>query len=141
MTDDFQTVATFTSPWDAHIAKGRLEAEGVPVFIAHEHHIWAGWIYSQALGGVKVQVPASRAVEAEAIIAEHLAGAFEQYLPDEAAPEAANGCPRCGSGEVRDRVPWQSVAALVLSLGILSIIWPARREQHACADCGFEWQE
>lgn len=140
MTDEWRTIASFTSPWDAHIAKGRLEVEGIPVFIAHEHHVWAGWIYSQALGGVKLQVPMSRMAEAERIVAEHLAGAFEQYLPDEPAPETTNACPRCGSARVRNRIPWPILLALILSLGILSIIWPPRREDHACADCGFEWQ-
>ena len=53
---EFVTIASFTSPLEAHMARGRLEAEGIPAFIAHENHIWAEWFLSNALGGVKVQV-------------------------------------------------------------------------------------
>ena len=50
------TVATFTDPLEAHIVRGRLEAEHIECFVMHEHHIWANWFLSTALGGVKLQV-------------------------------------------------------------------------------------
>ena len=37
------TVAAFREPWEAHMFCSRLEAEGVPAFIAHEYHIWNAW--------------------------------------------------------------------------------------------------
>lgn len=33
------TVDSFTDAVEAYIAKGRLEAEGIPTFIANENHI------------------------------------------------------------------------------------------------------
>lgn len=42
----FKTVDSYTSPIDAYLAKGRLEAEGIPAFVAHDNHVWANWMYS-----------------------------------------------------------------------------------------------
>ena len=135
-----KTIATFTSPWEAHIAKGRLEAEGIPAFIAHEHHIWANWIYSQALGGVKVQVPEVHALEAARVMREHLSGAFESDLSVEAVVESIDTCPNCGSQRVRSRYAWHLILLLVLTLGLFLIIWPPRREIHRCLECGHHWR-
>ena len=33
------TIATFTNPLEAHIVRGRLQAEGIETYVAHEHHI------------------------------------------------------------------------------------------------------
>ena len=59
------TVGSYTDPIQAHIAGGRLESEGIPVVIADEHLIWGNWMLSNALGGVKLQVPFSRAEQAD----------------------------------------------------------------------------
>ncbi|MDP6967887.1 MAG: DUF2007 domain-containing protein [Gammaproteobacteria bacterium] len=52
----FETVASFMSPIEAHIAKERLESEEIPSFVAHANHVWANWSYANALGGVKIKV-------------------------------------------------------------------------------------
>ncbi len=54
------TVAAFREPWEAHMFCGRLMAEGIAAFVAHECHIGNAWHYSVALGGVKVQVSRKR---------------------------------------------------------------------------------
>jgi hypothetical protein len=45
----FVTVATFLSPWEAHIVRGLLETEGIPSTLGSEHHVGANWPLSQAL--------------------------------------------------------------------------------------------
>ncbi len=50
------TIGWYTEPWDAHIVRGRLQAEDVPSWVVHEHHIWINWMYSFVLGQVKLQV-------------------------------------------------------------------------------------
>ncbi len=50
-------VASFNMPHQAHLAKTRLEAAGIPVFIRDEHLISINQLYSPALGGVKLEVP------------------------------------------------------------------------------------
>ncbi|MGJ3255801.1 MAG: DUF2007 domain-containing protein [Alcanivorax sp.] len=45
------TVARFSMPDEAHIAKSRLESEGIPAFVADEHTVGMNWLYSNAMGG------------------------------------------------------------------------------------------
>ena len=56
MTDDLFIVASFATPIEAHILRTRLEAEGIPCLIANEHVVNANPLWSNALGGVQVQV-------------------------------------------------------------------------------------
>lgn len=56
-TDD--KIVTFESYYDsmlAHIVRTRLEANGIPCFIADENTIGANPLYNQAVGGVKLKV-------------------------------------------------------------------------------------
>jgi Putative prokaryotic signal transducing protein len=56
-TDD--KIITFESYYDpmlAHIIRTRLEANGIPCFIADENTIGANPLYSQAIGGVKLKI-------------------------------------------------------------------------------------
>ena len=105
MQPQLVTVAAFNMPYQAHLAKSRLEAEGIPVFIRDEHLISINWFYSPALGGVKVQVPDVHLQEAQQI----LASTPDVALTDEEAlsatpieepgpePPGTMECPHCGS--------------------------------------------
>ena len=42
---------------EAHAIRVRLESEGIPVFLFDEFTITMDWLLSNAIGGVKVQVP------------------------------------------------------------------------------------
>jgi ribosomal protein S27AE len=60
----FVTVATYTFPWEAQLAKARLESEGIDSVVADE--ITAGLYGANAIGGVRLRVreeDADRAVE------------------------------------------------------------------------------
>ena len=70
------TVESYTSPWDAHVACGLLESEGIPASVAGEHHVWANWPISQALGGVRIQVPQEHVAKAKEVLAQQLAFEF-----------------------------------------------------------------
>jgi hypothetical protein len=56
MSENFKTVAQFGMAAEAHMLKGRLEAEGLSVFIADEETVSVAWHFGQAVGGIKVQV-------------------------------------------------------------------------------------
>lgn len=133
------TVGTFTSPIDAHLAKGRLEAEGISAFVAHEHHIWANWVLSHALGGVKLQVVSENAAKAQAILKEHVEGKYEAALEEEFPDIKGNACPKCNSKEFKNAIPFGLLALVILTLGLISVIFPVRRENHTCLKCGNKW--
>ncbi len=54
--DNLITVISFTYPHEAHLAKGKLQSEGVEVFIKDEMTAHVNNFYSNAIGGVKLQV-------------------------------------------------------------------------------------
>jgi hypothetical protein len=60
------TIETFSSPWEAQLARACLEAEGIDAVIADEHFFRLYGALSNALGGVRLQVrpeQADRAAE------------------------------------------------------------------------------
>ncbi|MEM9078686.1 MAG: DUF2007 domain-containing protein [Bacteroidota bacterium] len=56
MESEFHTLGTFEFPADVQIIKGKLESEGIPVFLRDETTINSDPLISSAIGGVKLQV-------------------------------------------------------------------------------------
>jgi DNA-directed RNA polymerase subunit RPC12/RpoP len=56
MNQEFYTLAAFEYPADVQIIKGKLESEGISVFLKDENTINTDPLISQAIGGVKLQV-------------------------------------------------------------------------------------
>ena len=54
------TVETFSSPWEAQLARACLEAEGIHAVVADEHFFRLYGALSNALGGVRLQVRPER---------------------------------------------------------------------------------
>lgn len=61
-------IATFDHPWQAHLHRAHLVAKGIPAFLFDEHTIANNWLYSNALGGVRLAVPESARAVALAIL-------------------------------------------------------------------------
>ena len=53
----WKTVTIYTYPTDAHIARAKLETQGIEVYLKDELTIQTYNFSSNAIGGVKVQVP------------------------------------------------------------------------------------
>ena len=70
MTEHYVTIRTFIYPHDAYIIKGRLEAEGIEAFLKDEMTVQVDNFYSNALGGVKLQVKESDIDRATEILEE-----------------------------------------------------------------------
>ena len=123
------TLATFDFPYEAQIARSKLDAAGIPAFLADEHTINANWLYCQALGGVRLQVPATALAEAEAIL-----NGDSYDLPELEAVDEAWTCEVCGSQSTQYRLagkPW----AFLMFLLVEFPIWPVE-DTRKCNDCG-----
>lgn len=129
------TLTSFSTPLEAHMMRGRLEAEGIAVQIADEHLINADWLMSQALGGVKLQVDAADLARAEALLGELAAAEFE--WEQEPSPEPV--CPHCGSTEIGEQKTLWRLAMLLFFLEHVPL--PAGRGRWQCRHCGHRWQE
>jgi hypothetical protein len=99
-------VGAFTSVHEAHLAWSVLQAAGIEARVADEHLVSMYWLYSNAIGGVKVLVPEAQAEEARHVLASCIED-VEAPLPSEPdhAVDAADrdSCPRCGSPDVTSR--------------------------------------
>ncbi|AFT69142.1 hypothetical protein B5T_00858 [Alloalcanivorax dieselolei B5] len=128
------TVAAYTDPLQAHLARGRLQAEGIQAEVVHEHHVWANWALSNALGGVKLQVAEADAERARTVLGELAEGAFELDEPEADRPR----CPRCGGltgSELKMR--WR---VAMVGFFLFSLPLPFRRREYQCIDCGQRWR-
>ncbi|HEX5057019.1 MAG TPA: DUF2007 domain-containing protein [Gammaproteobacteria bacterium] len=134
------TIASFINPWDAYLAKGKLEDEGIPALIVDEYHVWANWIYAQALGGVKVQVMEENVAAANGILGSVEQGRYEEELRKDFPDLDENNCPNCGSDKYSSRMPLGFLLLAILSCGLLGIIFPLRRDEHRCSRCRHVWK-
>ena len=78
---DFETVARFLNPTDAHLLCSCLEAAGVPAVVADANLVQTNSLWAIAVGGVRVLVRDSRVAEAKEIIEAFDRGDFA--LPDD----------------------------------------------------------
>lgn len=77
MSANTATIARFDSMPEAHIAMGRLEVEGIDAWLADEHLVQTDWLYSIAVGGIKLQVRAEDAQRAVEILNTDYSGELE----------------------------------------------------------------
>lgn len=66
------TIATFTKVEDAHLLRMRLENAGIPAFLRDENTIQWDWLYSNLLGGVRVEVADEDEEAANAVLNEEV---------------------------------------------------------------------
>ncbi len=120
------TISTFSKPEEAHLFRTRLEAAGIRAYVQGEYLVQMNWLYSNAIGGVRVQV----ADEDVAEVREFLATDTLQSAPD--AVDVV--CPGCGS---HDTAPaeWPRRLAF-LSLLLLNFPVLLSRHRWRCASCG-----
>lgn len=87
--DDFVRVARCATPTEAHLLKGVLESAGLAPVVADAHVVQANSWMTQAVGGVRVLVPATQQAAALEAIAAYDAGAYALSDEPVAAPQFA----------------------------------------------------
>lgn len=125
--DGWVTVDLFFHPTDAHIAAGRVESEGIPVFLLGINHASVNWLLSIALGGIQLQVPAQFVADARTMLTEF--GPGEDNSEDQ--------CPECASTNIwTASISWK-IAFLAIHLFSLPVPW--RNKKQYCSSCGAKW--
>lgn len=133
------TVGRYFDPWEAHILRARLAAEGIPATVAGDQHIIANWPLSVALGGAALQVPSAYLAQAQEIVAAYHAGTLSQDLATE-HPEATDTCPVCGVTEVIGSIPFGQRVLAVATYFIASAPFPTSASRMHCQACGHRWR-
>lgn len=138
-----ETVATFSAAHAAHLARGRLEAEGFIARVIGEHLGGARSHCIDDRGGVALKVPAGQADMAREILLRNAPEEFlleedAELIPEEVenAPSAPRVCPKCASASVFDvRETNASGPRARLMRGIRSI----GRRRYRCFTCNHRW--
>ena len=144
MAERLVTIAAFNDATEAHIVKGRLEADGILCFLGDENIVGIHPFYSVAVGGVKLKVTEDDVMEAKAILSRIQEGntqfdydTIELAPPMQEHPEAIR-CPNCDSDNVAEEKFNRTVFSL--SYLLLGFPLPFLSRKHTCYDCGYRWR-
>ena len=122
MVNEFYTVTTSTYPADIQILKGKLESEGIPVFLRDENTINTDPLISDAIGGVKLQVYKTDKEKAIALYKQ-----LKTYVTDEEGNLIA--CKNCGK---------QQLEVIYLRKNLLYKLFPFfEPKKYRCDHCKF----
>jgi hypothetical protein len=125
------TIARFSKPEEAHLMRTRLEAGGVPAYVQDENMVQMDWLYSNAIGGVRVQILEEDIDDARAII---------QEPPVVDTTNDTQACPSCSS---HDTAPSEFPRRLsFLSILIFNFPLPLRasKTRWRCQACRHSWK-
>jgi len=97
---ELEVVGTYRFPHEAQVARGVLEAFGIPAWVIDETQIRLRWYLGNALGGVKVAVRAADASTARELLSGDHSAALESIPETHLPPAPDEVCPRCGSASL-----------------------------------------
>ncbi|MCG6467327.1 DUF2007 domain-containing protein [Vibrio parahaemolyticus] len=124
-------VARFSFPHEAHIAKASLESAGIESYIADEHTVNTQWLYSNAIGGVRLMVAEADADDATQILNSNFSESVEHGV---IADNSQDVCPNCGSKDLSAHTKGKRPAFLVfILLGFPLFFY---KHGYKCNQCG-----
>lgn len=135
------TLKTITSFRDlplAELAKAKLESENIYCFLANKNHVGINWLYSFAIGGVKVQVRQEDAEEAIRILNADNSEALQDIESSFPSIEQKDLCHNCGSENISVINLSRKAAAWSLLLGLPLLLFGKR---YKCKDCGHKMKK
>ncbi|OEK09416.1 hypothetical protein A8C32_11910 [Flavivirga aquatica] len=135
MSDTFKTIARFQYSTEAQIIKGRLEAEGIKVFLSDNLTIDTDPLVSNAIGGVKLKVLSRQALEAQYILE-----SIKKYSIDDEGNNIK--CPNCASDKVElysTIKNAKSFFAFIFTF-LVSALPFYTRYKYKCEDCKTEFK-
>ncbi len=118
MPEELITIANFSHAIEAHLSKMRLESEGIECFIADEFTVAANWLFSNAIGGVKLNVKESD-VEGALEVLQQAPVDMDTVDVGVEVEEDEPRCPECSSPDIHyERF---SRRVVLLSIGIRTL--------------------
>jgi len=143
------TVRKFRDLPEAFIARSVLENAGIECFLQDENTVRMEWLWSNLMGGARLQVAAEDEAAANEILSQPIPSSFPL---DSGEDFEQPQCPKCGSLDVgkddRDRKIAATSAMFFSQVIPIVIALPALMTQksiyyaHAwkCSTCGCVWQ-
>ncbi len=126
-SNEMVVLTSYPNIWEAEIVLGRLLAEGIDAQLRDQHIVSTNWLYSNAVGGVKVVVPRDQFETAQSLLEQPYEEVEEDLSPGWGA------CAKCGSTDLESvtdkRLAW--VSFLMLGFPIFG-----SKQQFRCLKCG-----
>jgi tetratricopeptide (TPR) repeat protein len=123
----FVAVHIFALASHAHIARGRLAADGIPSFVTQEERVSLNWLFSCTTPWARLYVRQQDAERALALL--------DRDWSEASASEPR--CPQCNSRNAwYEKYDLPRVYAAILLLGIPI---PFKKETWTCRQCGATW--
>jgi hypothetical protein len=129
------TIRQFRDLPEALLAKGSLESAGIECFLADENLVRLDWFISNFIGGIKLNVRAADAANAQKLLDEPiLEGLYVQGVGLYEQPR----CPNCQSLDVNFQELDRPIAYMS---AFLRVPMPVQRPGWHCHTCDAEWQD
>jgi len=134
LSAELVTIERFRDLPEALLAKGKLESAGIYCFLADSELVRTDWLWSNAIGNMRLQVRPEDARDALEILREP---APEIFLENEVGEVYQQPhCPRCDSSNIA----FESIdRKLSYGLMLLGLPIPVRKNNWRCSNCGAEW--
>jgi hypothetical protein len=134
-TNNLVVLRQFRDLPEALLAKGALDSAGVQCFLADEITIRMDWLWSNALGGIKLCVKSDDVDAATRLLDQGIPEGFEVTGAGEYKQPR---CPKCESMDISFEDLNKPVAYTGIFLGVPI---PVARRRWKCNSCGNVWQE
>jgi hypothetical protein len=127
-------VANYQYSSEAYLFKGKLESEGIEVFLQNENTINTDPLLSNALGGVKIFVNSEDVLKAR-----HILDSIPEYSVDDKGELLS--CPNCSSQKVNMVTTIKDVKSFMAFIyGLLTLSMPLfSKQKYKCENCNFEF--
>ena len=129
------TIRQFRDLPEALLAKGSLESSGIECFLADENLVRLDWFISNFIGGIKLNVRAVDAANAQKLLDEPiLEGLYVQGIGLYEQPR----CPSCQSLDVNFQELDRPISFMS---AFLHMPIPVQRPAWRCHQCDAEWED
>lgn len=125
-------IGTYPEATAAHLARVRLDAEGIEAWLVDENVASTYPFYTQVIGGVKLAVREEDALAAAGVIQGFDASEQARYQQN------LHQCPMCGSKNVGENA-MRFGALLLLTLLTFGLYLTLFYRRRTCGDCGSVW--
>lgn len=134
MDEHFSFIRSFQYSYEAQIFKGKLESEGIEVYLRDDVFVDTNPFYSNAVGGVKLYVKRqdfTRAIKALSDISKYSLDDNNELMI----------CAKCGSNEIEMRTTIKDFKTLVAFIfSSLFVTIPLySKYKYKCNKCNFEF--
>jgi hypothetical protein len=136
MKNIFELIGSYQYSSEAIIIKGKLESEGIEVFIRDNYTVDTNPLYSNAIGGVKLFVNQKDFSKAKDIIYQ-----LSKYSVDD--NNELMKCPNCGTEQVNmvtSIKDLKSLFAFLFSTLLLGTLPFYSKHKYKCRKCNFEFK-